>query len=136
MTIHIGITGTRNGCTERQRIGVQAQLEQHWDGSLGTAFFHHGDCVGVDEESQRWAREFGYVAVGHPPTYSNLRAWTTNEINFPAKPYMVRNQEIVDAVSTLIVVPSGPEAENPRSGTWATYRMAVRAGVETVVIQP
>ena len=135
MTIHIGITGTRAGCTPQQRAAVKDHMAYWWDRDEPVSF-HFGDCIGVDAESFEWACDFRFATVAHPPFDPKLRAWCKADVVMPPRPYMVRNQDIVDVVSELIVVPSGPEADNPRSGTWATYRMAVKAGVETVVIEP
>lgn len=135
MTVHIGITGTRNGWSKTQREGVYDQLHDVYDRG-GRMFFHFGDCVGVDEQSFVMARKFGFITVSHPPTDPKLRAWCNADVVHHPRSYLERDQDIVDAVTLLIVVPSGPESDNPRSGTWATYRMAVKAWVETVVIMP
>lgn len=135
MTIHIGITGTRKGWTDNQRAEVCMYLSK-WEDVEPGRLFHHGDCVGVDAEAHEAATNLGYVTVSHPPQDSRLRAWCEADVTMPPKPYMDRNRDIVKAVSVLIVVPEGTEADHPRSGTWATYRMAVRTGVETVVIMP
>jgi len=134
MTIHIGITGTRKGCTE----GQYEDLIKFFRGRPADAdvHFHHGDCVGVDAEAFALATRYGIPTVSHPPTDPKLRAYTASTLTLEPKPYMERNQDIVDSVRALVVVPEGPEADHPRSGTWATYRMAVKAGVETVVIMP
>jgi hypothetical protein len=136
MTIHIGITGTRAGCTRRQRVALLDALDKVFMSGDRRVFFHFGDCVGVDEEAFRIVKQLGFITVSHPPTNPKFHASCKADIIHHPRPYLTRNQDIVDAVSKLFVVPSGPEADNPRSGTWATYRMAVRAGVKTVVIEP
>lgn len=133
MTIHIGVTGTRTGCTPTQWVELVQELAK---GIRRDVCFHHGDCVGVDAEAHQIAVRFGFKVVVHPPADPKFRAYTSADERVPEKPYLARNYDIVQVVRGLIVVPSGPEADNPRSGTWATYRMAVKAGVETVVIEP
>jgi len=44
-----------------------------------------------------------------------------------AKPYLARNQDIVDETEVLIAVPA-QKKEIVRSGTWATIRRARKAG--------
>jgi hypothetical protein len=135
MTIHIGITGTRRGWSAHQNYEVQDIFERYWDEPDDIAF-HHGDCVGVDAQAHDLALGFKFETVIHPPISDRYRAFCDGDYRMAPKPYLERNQDIVNAVSLLIVVPEGSEADHPRSGTWATYRMAVRAGVETVVILP
>ena len=143
MTIHVGITGTRAGCTPRQRDALERVMYRihaahRVEGEMyePDVAFHHGDCVGVDDEAHAMAEDFGFWTVIHPPIDDKYRAYNVGDFSREPEPYLKRNQGIVNEVSLLIVVPSGPEADNPRSGTWATYRMAVKAGVETVVIEP
>ena len=136
MTIHIGITGTRNGCTITQIRRLFGTLWGFKGYDHEGVFFHFGDCVGVDEQGFHLAKALGFRTISHPPKAWAYRAYCDAYAIEPTKPYMIRNRDIVKAVAVLIVVPAGPEADNPRSGTWATYRMAVKAGVETVVIEP
>lgn len=139
MTTHIGITGTREGCTPGQRdalMRVMRRVYHRREPEHEEVVFHHGDCIGVDDEAHTMAEDFGFWTVIHPPINDKYRAYNVGDFSREPEQYLVRNQAIVNEVSLLIVVPSGPEADNPRSGTWATYRMAVKAGVETVVIEP
>lgn len=136
MTIHIGITGTRVGCTRRQRVALLDSFDKIFLSGDRRVFFHFGDCVGVDGEAFRLAKQLSFITVSHPPTSPKFRAMCKADIIHHPRPYLARNQDIVNAATKLFVVPSGREHDNPRSGTWATYRMAVRAGVKTVVIEP
>jgi hypothetical protein len=141
VTIHIGITGSREGCSVtrlRELMDVMSEFAAPTYPRLipDSVVFHFGDCTGVDFQGFHLAKVLEFQTTAHPPTNPTWRAYCDADQVLPEKPYMERNRDIVNAVSTLIVVPSGPEADNPRSGTWATYRMAVKAGVETVVIEP
>jgi len=49
---------------------------------------------------------------------------------------MARNRDIVAASDALLAAPEGPEASYPRSGTWATVRMARRAGLPIQIVWP
>ena len=137
MTIHIGVTGTRAGCTTWQLSDLLDTLREYTcaNDTHGVAL-HFGDCIGVDYQAFHLAKALKFTTVAHPPADPTRRAFCDADVIKAEKPYMHRNADIVAVVSELIVVPSGPEADNPRSGTWATYRMAVKAGVETVVIEP
>ena len=52
----------------------------------------------------------------------------------PAKPFMMRNRQIVLQSERLIGCPDA--AQTVRSGTWATIRIAHRAGAPVMVIHP
>lgn len=56
-------------------------------------------------------------------------------IVLPAKDYLARNHDIVDAAGLLIAAPSGP-AEKRRSGTWATVRHARKQGTRIWIVLP
>jgi hypothetical protein len=53
----------------------------------------------------------------------------------PEKPYLVRNQDIVDISKVLIGAPSD-FVEEQRSGTWATIRRARAAKLWTILVYP
>lgn len=90
--------------------------------------FHHGDCVGADEQAHqllkwmRTARDTPRVRVIlHPPDNPSKRANCRADEVRKALPYLERNKEIVDETQFLIATPKGTE-EELRSGTWATMR--------------
>jgi hypothetical protein len=53
----------------------------------------------------------------------------------PAKPYLVRNHEIVDDSQVLIAAPK-EFTEQLRSGTWATIRYARKIGRTVRIVFP
>lgn len=130
-TTKVGITGSRDGMR-----GQQAKLLVQLMGMYRRCEFHHGDCVGVDKDGYDLASYMWCKTVAHPPTDPKLRAFTESDVILPPEPYMIRNQAIVDAVDVLIVVPAGPAVDNPRSGTWATFRMAMRRGITVHLLMP
>lgn len=138
--IHIGITGSREGMTYGQRQRVEALISDYSPrGQFANGapiLFHHGDCVGVDAQAHELASHWGLVTVAHPPTVSRLRAYCKADIIHYPKPYLQRNRDIVNAVQFLIVVPSGAEDQQARSGTWATKRMAEYAGIPFETVAP
>lgn len=103
----------------------------------GATHFHHGDCVGADEEAHAVAGNLGYTIIIHPPEIDRARAFcATAEQNMrPRKCYLDRNHDIVDVSMILIGCPN-TDIERLRSGTWATIRYARKQLKEVVVIFP
>jgi len=132
----VGITATRHGLTDAQRLTLGTALADAWlkdEGSIAHRF-HHGDCVGGDVEGAQIARRQGYRVVAHPPINPRLRAyWPSDEV-LPERDYHARNRAIVDASWLVIGCPDGPERD--RSGTWSTIRYARQTSARVVVIMP
>ncbi len=124
-----GLTATRHGMSREQRDALCNFL------SGGTGNFHHGVCVGGDEDGHNIARDLGYWIIGHPPSDPKLRAQVQCDEWRTERPYLIRNRDIVDETIALIAAPSEPE-EQPRGGTWSTYRYAKRIGRPTILILP
>lgn len=131
MTLHIGFTGSRRGMSPAQRAMAWdlVMLPQHRDRDIA---LHHGCCVGADEEIAREAsgRDGKQVhIVGHPPSASRFLSTAAlefcDEIMEP-QVYMARNAAIVAASHIMIAAPYESEPQ-PRGGTWATIRMALKA---------
>lgn len=122
----IGFTGSRKGMTPDQKDELEfalASLMEH-----GAKQFHHGDCIGADEEAHIIARCLGLEVIIHPPTDDKLRAYCDSDLHMIQKPYLQRNRCIVDSCDILIAAPRGPE--RLRSGTWSTVRYASKQGKE------
>ena len=129
----IGFTGTREGMTKRQKKELERLLVEFLRG--GASEFHHGDCVGADEEAHTIASALGYKVVVHPPERAILRAFCAGDVILPKKGYLQRNKDIVDSTDVLIAAPkSGTEVL--RSGTWSTIRYARRKGKQVIVLEP
>ena len=112
----LGFTGTRKGMTERQSKHLERVLN-----SFDVVEFHHGDCVGADEEAHSIARSMNIFVVIHPPTDPKHRAWCEPDEMRDEFPYIERNHNIVDETRHLFAAP-GTNHEVLRSGTWATVR--------------
>jgi hypothetical protein len=125
----IGLTATRFGMTDPQKIVFRSLLA----GKSGT--LHHGCCVGGDAEGHRIAREAGYRIVGHPPLYPSFRAQLDCDELRPEQHYLTRNRNIVNETEALIAVPREDE-EQIHSGTWMTYRYAMKTKKPVVLILP
>jgi len=117
----VGFTGTHKGMSFAQRDVLVDLLRQHQP-----VAFHHGDCVGADEQAAYLAYTLGIPVVAHPPADPKQRANTSWGTVLPPASYGDRNQAIVDACDLLIAAPAGPERLRG-SGTWWTVRMARRA---------
>ena len=125
----LGFTGSRNGLSDAQ-ADVLAELFLE----MRPTEFHHGDCVGADEQALNMV--FDLVdpwTVSHPPTDPKARANTRNAQERSPKPYLARNHDIVDETDHLIACP-GKLHEEGRSGTWATIRHARRTGKPVTII--
>lgn len=130
----IGFTGTREGMTDQQQDAVLRLLLR-----LGARDLHHGDCI-ADGQVDQIGRELGLAVYLHPPTNPKLRSWCNTRPQLESwiaepKPYLERNQEIVDATATMIATPK-LMAEEARSGTWSTIRYAMRRSKPVYVVWP
>lgn len=127
-----GFTGTQNGQTDEQQLSFEDLVR-----SGRPRGFHHGDCVGADEQSHSIVRRVDKecVITIHPPSNPSKRAWCEPDTLLPEDEYLNRNHDIVDATQRLIATPSGYE-EQIRSGTWATVRYARKMGKPVTIIWP
>jgi hypothetical protein len=129
----VGFTGTRQGMISTQSLTVRAKLmELFWKG----AEFHHGVCIGADVQAARMARALGYRTIGHPPILRSMMAvgWTDDETRAP-KEFIARNRDIVDACAVLIAAPH-ERIEQPKGGTWYTYRYAQSVQRKILLVVP
>lgn len=116
-----------------QAMALEAHLLERWD--HGWRELHHGDCAGADALVHRIALTLGFHITRHPPVNPKLRAFCAGGDSWPPRDYMPRNQDIVNAGKELLALPRG-FAEELRSGTWATIRMAWRAQKRVTAIWP
>ena len=125
-----GFTGTAQGMTRAQKAVFVSLLPDELE-------FHHGDCIGADEDAHHLVRQTCLVSkiVIHPPTLEVKRAFCQGNIILPVKDYLPRNHDIVDSVREMIATPKGFK-EELRSGTWATIRQAKRVGIRCTIIWP
>jgi len=140
VTFHIGITATRLGVTGPQAKAILDVLRYNaMTKDLVGLCMHQGCCVGGDEQITIMAATLGTIPiVAYPPTiktYESKLAVALSSTIMADQDYLVRNQSIVDASDLLIVAPKG-DRQRLRSGTWSTYRYAIKSNVETLVILP
>lgn len=132
----LGFTGTQRGMTGRQRASFRLLLVD-----LNVSELHHGDCVGADEEADADAKRMMIVkVVAHPPDDDKLRAFCgAPTVVLPPKPYLKRNQDIVDAgLDGLVATPK--DSAKPNSlrgqGTWTTIGYALKANRPVWIVYP
>jgi len=119
--MNIGFTGTQKGMTQHQKEQFVLKMQE-----LIPVEFHHGDCVGADEEAHNIIREFfpnGVIIYVHPPIAISKQANMCGDIHYAAESYLKRDKVIVDSTDCLIAAPRS-NTEILRSGTWATIRYA------------
>lgn len=126
----IGFTGTREGMKARQLAEFSETL--HKLANKGDEF-HHGDCLGADEDASLIAEQFGLIIHVHPPISDSKRAFTNGHVFYEPRPYLVRNFEIVETCDLLIATPK-TNKEVLRSGTWATIRYARKRHKQVVIV--
>ncbi len=139
--MRISFTGTQKGMTKEQRVTFLSLIEK-----LNPEEFHHGDCIGADEDAHSLVRaknsfhrvpSYLTTIIIHPPINPKKRAfcgpYQTKEL--PKKDYLARNHDIVDCADTLIACPKDI-FEEKRSGTWATIRYAHKQKKKIWIILP
>lgn len=131
MTDRIGFTGTRNGMSDAQRAWLPSVFPP------GTPL-HHGGCVGADAETHAFAYELAPdtdAVTVHPPINPRLRMpYDPRALWLPAKDYLDRDRDIVDASTLLLATPDGPRRRG--SGTWYTIDYAVSVKCPVLVCYP
>lgn len=126
----VGFTGTRDGMTDIQARKVGELIK-------GAVEFHHGDCIGADEQAHEFAIRNKVSVILHPPSDSSQRAFCRGaDVMLKVKEHIDRNHDIVDMSEILVAAPSGLEDDQPRSGTWATVRYALRKAHPVHVVWP
>lgn len=132
---HVGFSGSRLGMSEAQQDLVRAFLEQGVYTDPSELWFHHGLCIGGDEQSHIIAKALGYKIHGHPPL-DNKYTMDFEPSDFDAmdKPwsYHGRNQRIVKAVKLLIATPY--VSHESTGGTWYTIGYSQTVGKPCIII--
>lgn len=135
----VGFTGTRQGMTEEQIETFNTVLDIISRESP-ISEFHHGDCRGADEQADDvvlslHGEGIQIKTVIHPPDNDLFRAFCIGDVMRLPQPYLVRNKDIVNESSVMIVAPEQKD-EQVRSGTWSTYRYAKNQGRDVFIIYP
>ena len=129
--MNIGFTGSQEGMTSRQKMGLRLILFY-----FPNIQFRHGDCVGADEEAHKIAREAEVKQIViYPPDSIEKRAFCEAKEIAEPMPYLKRNKRIVDFSSVLVACPRSSKEEQ-RSGTWATIRYARNQDMPIFILEP
>ena len=132
----IGFTGTQRGMTDLQNDSFRETLDLLEEKFGKIEEFHHGDCIGADEEAHLIVKDLSDVKiVAHPPSDDRKRAFQKGHRIEQCLPYMARNDKIVASCDILIATPQGL-GEVLRSGTWATIRRARKSQKDVYVLYP
>jgi hypothetical protein len=134
--MNIGFTGTRNGMSENQKKTFEFIIS-----TIPILRFHHGDCVGADEDAHNivleYRKTYQVEIIVHPPEnrdYCKVNRDEYDEIKKPLS-YSERNKNIVDSSDILIACPN-TLYETTRSGTWSTVRYARKKKVPVIILEP
>lgn len=114
----------------------QAEVFRTLLSSLKPTEFHHGDCIGADDEAANIAASLPVAIVAHPPNKEVLRANNAfSSYTFPANGYLARNRDIVDTTDLLIGVPK-EQYRQLTGGTWYTIDYAKSKEKTVFIIWP
>lgn len=128
----IGFSGTRYGMTSEQSRAFVELIE-----TLAPVEFHHGDCVGADEQAHNVIRHTWPTScrIRIHPINSSWQANCEGDSRAPVKDPLARNRDIVDESDVLIATPLTDD-EQIRGGTWSTIRYARRIGKGVYIVSP
>ena len=132
----IGITGTRNGFSDKQKETFLKYLEEH--NLLKTVTeFHQGNCIGVDVEAARiFYEKTDAVIHAHLPEKKGLLGTTKyNHVNCKPKNYLARNRDIVNSSDIMFAIPREMKHQS-FGGTWYTHDYSLKQTKKTITIFP
>jgi hypothetical protein len=135
--IKLGMTGTRFGMIVKQEAGFVAAIMRIKNKHRKIVEWHHGDCVGADEQSHYLIRAIDKnIAIHiHPPVDTDLQAKMPADVYYDPKTHFARNRDIVDATDMLIATPYTQRRES-KGGTWYTINYALKMGKPALIIWP
>lgn len=131
---NVGFSGTRRGLTGQQLTTLRTVFNC-LTSKRSDIVLHHGDCVGADYESHMLALEMSINTVIHPPTSNRFRAFCIGDESRPLRPYLIRNQNIVDEADLIVACPH-ERFMMIRGGTWSTIRYAKKKNKNLLIIYP
>ena len=136
-----GFTGTRIGMTRAQIEAFETFISEL---DVFTEF-HHGDCVGADDDAadivsdalENSDPEMRNVSiVVHPPINDAHRAYNGgHDADREPKTYFARNRDIVNETDVLVAAPCDM-TDQPKGGTWMTIHYAMKVGKPVIIIWP
>ena len=127
----VGMTGTRAGLTEMQKLWLVEFLE-----STLVNVLHHGDCIGADDQVASTFSVAGTYIIAHPGNSESLRAnCKKNDLVLPWKANLTRNADIVNAGSLMLAFP-GSQYPIEHSGTWQTINYTKKRKKDLCIVFP
>jgi hypothetical protein len=126
----MGFTGTKRGMTDKQKLVVRHLLLFN-----GVKEFHHGSCIGADQQAGDIATLLNIRIIIHPPLDHKYMANCSGQEIRLEKSYLVRDKDIVDESDCLIATPK-EFVEELRSGTWSTVRYARKQKKPIFIVWP
>lgn len=141
----IGFTGTSRGMNALQKINLRFFLGDLFRPALNgepRIEFHHGDCIGADDEAATIAKGIGFWVVAHPGFPKGKRDDTVfrafnphSDVVLDPKEFIARDHDIVDVSDYMVAAPH-TDRELIRSGTWATVRYARKKNKPVTLVFP
>lgn len=131
MLRYAAFTGTQDGMSGIQLKNLEALLDR-----LNLASFHHGCCIGADEEAHEIAYALEIPIYGYPCDITAKVAQIPREQFHwygEHKAPLDRNKDIITASDFLIACPK-THTEELRSGTWATIRHARKMQIPVIIL--
>ena len=136
----LAFTGTRKGLTEPQRHALNTVCFALLGNSEDVAI--HGGAEGADEHFDDVAWFFHTRTEIYPCNNDRYVFWfkkmardSRGRVIHGIEKPLVRNRIMVDHADLLIACPYEPE-EQPRGGTWATFRYALNRNKHITLILP
>jgi hypothetical protein len=132
--MRVGFTGTRHGMSTAQL--EQLRLVLQWLRAASAEWpkpgvFDHGDGPGVDgqpssdAQAADLARRMGFGLAPHPVEQAENETWAAAAL---------RRDRVIASTCDVLVAAPRRDAEEVRSGTWATVRYAREAGKPIVML--
>lgn len=140
----IGFTGTRKGMTTAQHNSFCALLMD-----LKPTEFHHGACVGADEEAVQVVSVMSHAPVhvvarpgrsAHSDTNELMSkvAISLSQCRCSPMTHFARNRKIVESCEALVATPWQSERQplGTGGGTWYTIQYAEKLGKPVYFVWP
>lgn len=129
----LGFTGTQQGMTD-----LQKKVLYRFVSFLDLDEFHHGDCIGADDQAASIVYELRPLVPihSHPCIITNKRAFNPHaSVTYPPKPPFDRNKIIVEASSHMVAAPKEMQRQN-KGGTWHTVKYSIAHKTPLLIIYP
>ena len=143
--MRLGFFGTQDGMTDEQK-DTFLKLAKKVKAKYGFVEFHHGDCIGADDDAHTLINENKLTDAIHihPPRNEEIRAFLKDKPDnsrsikiklYDERPYIERNHDIVDVCEIMVAAPKEFK-EQSESDTWATIRYSKMKKRRTITIYP